>query len=64
MLFDAWRLRRRYRVAHVDVFSGPAFIWAEVTTWVLARLGKPSVLTLRGGNLPDFATRVITHRNG
>jgi len=57
MMTSAWRLRYRYRVAHVDVFSDSAFIWASLVCWVLRRAGKPYVLTLRGGNLPVFAKR-------
>jgi len=57
MMAKAWRLRYRYRVAHVDVFSGRAFIWASLVCWVLRRAGKPYVLTLHGGNLPVFAKR-------
>jgi glycosyltransferase involved in cell wall biosynthesis len=51
-----WR-RREYEIAQVDVFSGPAFFWAEASCWVLRLLRKPYVLTLHGGNLPDFAHR-------
>ena len=43
-----------YDVAQVDVFSGRAFIWAEIATWLLCQLKKPIILTLRGGNLPIF----------
>jgi len=50
-----WRLRAKYDVAHVDVFSGSAFRWAEGATTLLKRIGKPFVLTLHGGNLPAFA---------
>lgn len=57
MLGTAWRHRREYEAAHVDVFSGPAFAWAEMSCWLLRRLGKPYALTLRGGNLPAFARR-------
>ncbi len=57
MLWTAWRRRREYRVAQVAVYSGPAFVWAEAVCAVLRRLGKPYVLTLHGGNLPDFARR-------
>jgi glycosyltransferase involved in cell wall biosynthesis len=49
--------RRRYGVAHVDVFSGDAFLWAQAVCWALRRTAKPYVLTLRGGNLPEFARR-------
>jgi glycosyltransferase involved in cell wall biosynthesis len=49
------RWRRRYDVASLDVFSGPAFTWAEACAAVLKALGKPFNLTLRGGHLLEFA---------
>ncbi len=49
--------RREYEVAHVEVYSGPAFRWAEMVCWLLRRLNKPYLLTLHGGNLPAFARR-------
>jgi glycosyltransferase involved in cell wall biosynthesis len=55
MLATTWSRRASYDVAIVDVFSGPAFLWAEATCFVLRRLGKPYVLTLHGGRLPEFA---------
>jgi glycosyltransferase involved in cell wall biosynthesis len=55
MLRTAWARRATYAVAQVDVFSGPAFVWAEAVCFELRRLGKPYVLTLHGGNLPEFA---------
>ncbi|HSN29713.1 MAG TPA: glycosyltransferase, partial [Kofleriaceae bacterium] len=57
MLRTAWTRRRDYALAHVDVFSGAAFVWAEAVCFELARLHKPYVLTLRGGNLPAFSRR-------
>jgi glycosyltransferase involved in cell wall biosynthesis len=57
MVMTAWRARREYGVAWVDVFSGRAFVWAEAVCWTLRRAGKPYVLMLRGGSLPDFARR-------
>lgn len=57
MTLTAWRERRHYEVAQVDVFSGSAFFWAEAACWTLRRAGKPYVLTLRGGNLPKFSRR-------
>ena len=62
MLRSCWRLRDRYDVAQVDVFSGPAFLWAEAVCALLRRLGKPHVLALRGGNLPAFAAGARTPR--
>jgi glycosyltransferase involved in cell wall biosynthesis len=55
MLHTTWRTRDEFDVAQVDVYSGWAFIWAEAVSWLLQRLGKPFVLTLHGGNLPNFA---------
>lgn len=57
MLLTAVKHRRQYAVAQVDVFSGPAFLWAEAAANTLRRLDKPFVLTLHGGNLPSFAAR-------
>ena len=55
MLSTAWRERRSYEVAHVDVFSGRAFLQAEAVCATLRLANKPYVLTLHGGNLPVFA---------
>ena len=52
-----WKYRGEYSVANVDVYSGAAFIWAEIAVWLLGKINKPIVLTLRGGNLPKFSTR-------
>ena len=57
MLWTAWHERRRYHVAAVDLYSGPAFLWAKAACWVLGRAGKPYILMLHGGNLPTFAAR-------
>ena len=57
MLWVTWRFRKQYRAANVDVFSGQAFRWAEMVSFLLRTLGKKYNLTLRGGGLPDFAAR-------
>lgn len=57
MLGTIWGRRSKYSIAHIDVFSGPAFRWAEASVFLLNRLRKPIILTLRGGNLPEFAQR-------
>src|SRR6478609_1914161 len=57
MLSVATRRQRDYSVAQVDVFSGSAFIWAELVCRKLRRLGKAYALTLHGGSLPQFAKR-------
>jgi glycosyltransferase involved in cell wall biosynthesis len=55
MLSVAWDRRRDYDVAQVDVYSGPSFFWAESVCWLLRCIGRPYVLTLHGGALPEFA---------
>lgn len=57
MIQTTWSEREQYSVAHVDVYSGPSFIWADGVSAILRRLRKPFVLTLHGGNLPQFATK-------
>ena len=57
MLATSWSHRHEYTVAIIDVFSGPAFVWAEAVCFELDRLRKPYVLALRGGSLPTFAAR-------
>jgi len=57
MLATLSRQRCNYEVAHVDVFSGLAFVWAEAVCIALRLLAKPYILTLHGGNLPAFARR-------
>lgn len=56
MFLSAMLKLSNYDVALIDVFSGSAFRWAESSAWILRRLGKPIVLTLHGGNLPDFSS--------
>jgi glycosyltransferase involved in cell wall biosynthesis len=57
MLTTIVRDRGLYDIAQIDVYSGPAFAWAEATTFAVRQLGKPVVLTLHGGGLPAFARR-------
>jgi glycosyltransferase involved in cell wall biosynthesis len=56
-LFSVWHERKRYKVAQVDLYSGPSFVWAELVCLALRRAKKPYILTLHGGNLPSFAQR-------
>jgi glycosyltransferase involved in cell wall biosynthesis len=57
MLATSWRARHDYSVAHVDVYSGYGFNWAEIVCLLLRAAGKPYALTLRGGDLPAFGRR-------
>ncbi|MHC1731085.1 MAG: glycosyltransferase family 4 protein [Bacteroidales bacterium] len=44
----------RYSLVHIDIFSGRAFIIAEVVTSISYFRKKRIILTLRGGKLPEF----------
>src|SRR5512138_3370882 len=57
MLQTVWRRRHEYGLAQVDVYSGLAFVWAELVCQALRLVNKPYILTLHGGNLPVFARR-------
>lgn len=57
MLHTIWKKRRAYQVAHIDVFSGKAFIYTILSAFLLKRLRKTTVLTLHGGGLPEFAAK-------
>ncbi|MFN7624287.1 MAG: glycosyltransferase family 4 protein [Acidobacteriota bacterium] len=57
MLLTIWRRRDDFAIAHIEVYAGLAFIWAELSAFLLRRLGKPYLLTLHGGSLPGFARR-------
>jgi len=57
MVSTAWKRRSEYSVAQVDVYSGGAFFLAESVCRVLRCAGKPYILTLHGGNLPEFGRR-------
>lgn len=55
MLWTTMRARNRYQLALIDVFSGRAFRYAEAVTALLGPLRRPIILTLHGGDLPNFA---------
>ncbi|MFG0262382.1 MAG: glycosyl transferase family 1, partial [Novipirellula sp. JB048] len=57
MLATVLTRRNQYQVASVDVYSGLGFGLAEATCYALRAIGKPYVLTLRGGNLPHYSKR-------
>ena len=55
MLNTILRRRNDYELVQVDVFSGPAFMWAFLSVLLAKKLHKPVILTLHGGNLPEYA---------
>lgn len=59
MLTTVWSERRNYTLAQVDVYSGPAFYWAASVCGLLSLLRKPYILTLHGGNLPEFSRKRV-----
>lgn len=56
-LLTAWRYRKKYHLAVIEVYSGQAFIWADVLGRYLSLIRKPYILTLHGGKLPIFAKK-------
>lgn len=52
MVGSALGCRGSFDVALIDVYSGPALIWAEAVSKTLRLRRKPYVLALRGGALP------------
>ena len=50
-------VRGDYRVAVIDVYSGRAFLWANVAARLAKMRGRPVLLALHGGRLPEYARR-------
>ena len=59
ILLTTIRRRKQYEVAHVDVHSGFGVVLADLICFVLRKINKPYVLTLRGGNLPGVSPSLI-----
>lgn len=57
MIGTVFTKRSGYRIAQVDLYSGPAFLWAEAACYALRLSGKPYIVTMHGGGLPKFAER-------
>jgi glycosyltransferase involved in cell wall biosynthesis len=57
MVGTAVKKRAQYSEAIIDVFSGNAFLYAEVLARLLSRLGKPVILVLHGGALLEFRVK-------
>lgn len=55
MLWTTFSRRRSYQAAYIEVYSGAAFLWAEMVCALLNVLQKPYILALHGGDLPVFA---------
>lgn len=49
--------RMLIEIAYIEVYSGLAFIWAEISVYLLSILNKKIIITLHGGMLPEFAKR-------
>ena len=54
MCWTAWRRQNEYDIAHVDVFSGYGFIWAEMVSNLLKLMRKPFILTFRALSILDY----------
>lgn len=51
------RWRRSIDVVVLSVFSGPAFVMADLTSLLTRLLRLPTIMWLHGGNLPTFEQR-------
>ncbi|MEQ1761672.1 MAG: glycosyltransferase family 4 protein [Pyrinomonadaceae bacterium] len=51
--------RREFDAVVIEVYSGPAFVIADVASWLCRFLRIPLIMFLHGGNLPEF---VDAHR--
>lgn len=47
-------LTNKYDILHIDTFSGNAFIIADVSSFIGRLRRKKIIMTLHGGNLPDY----------
>lgn len=54
MIWAALGGRGAFQVALIDVYSGPAFLWAEAAAAAARMAGKAVALVLHGGRLPEF----------
>jgi glycosyltransferase involved in cell wall biosynthesis len=57
MMSAVLKKRAEYSVGIIDVFSGNAFLYAEILTEMMARLGKRIILVLHGGALVEFEAK-------
>ena len=64
MLLCAYFKRKEYDIAHVDVFSGFAVVYAELVSRIFHVLRKPFILTIHGGSFPSVANKrpELVHR--
>ncbi len=60
VVFTILYRQQQYDFACVEVYSGMAFLWAEIASVLLTWLRKPLVLILHGGGLLEFS---IEHRD-
>ncbi len=54
MILTAIYRNSQYQVACIDIFSGQAFIFAEIMSFLFSIYKKPTIGTLHGGNLAKF----------
>src|SRR5262245_27738601 len=52
-----FRRGRDIDIALIEVYSGKAFVVADVASAISRRMGYKTILTLHGGNLPAFIQR-------
>lgn len=58
-LFDILKhvIFTNYRIIHIDAYSGKAFIFCVLSTFIAKARRKKIIITLHGGKLPEFHLR-------
>ena len=57
MTLTLLKRRKEWELIQIDVFSGPAFLWALTSGAFAHWMTIPLVLTLHGGGLPEFSKK-------
>ena len=57
MIHSALLYMRQVSVVHIPLYSGHAFVWAFVGAELAGLARAPLVVSLHGGNLPEFSKR-------
>jgi glycosyltransferase involved in cell wall biosynthesis len=57
ILGTLYHQRDQVDIVCLQVYSGLGFLVSDVASWLSRRLGKPVVMVLHGGDLPEFLVR-------
>lgn len=57
ILLTIYKLRNKYSISIIDLFSAKAFWWGFLSGFFLNLIRKDFIIVLRGGELPDFSKK-------